>query len=274
MFDRLPEICELRNIIRAMKNCLAQFVVFALVTGCAVPQANEASWDYRGAWVPVDSLNSVDEFVFVDSVKMLMGTHGLIMGSSAFYGSSSTEGLVSFIRPEGKNQYSVNMKVGGKNALGGMTMVLELLSADTLRILMDSAGAKEPETMLMARDRSSKTAETASEVSLAVKRIYESLNHEVNLLDEASISKLPVFGNVVEISLGIGMLKAAMLDRYIETDGMIGIRELTDNSCVAFFKIELVSDNKPKQERGVRAHMKRVNGQWRMKFSDLLGEKN
>lgn len=256
-----------------MKNCLALFAVCILANGCATPQVNEESWDYRGAWTPVDSLKAFDELVFVDSVKMLMNTGGLLLGSTAFYGSSSTEGLVAHIYPKGKNLFQVNLKVEDKDLFGGMTMVLELLSPDTLKILMDSAGVIGPETPFMVRNPTSRTAETVAELSDAVKNIYESLNYEVNMLDESSITKLPVYGDVVETSLGIGMLKAAMLDRHIETDGMIGIRELTDNTCVAYFKIELVSDNKPKQERRVRAHMKRVNGQWRMKFSDLLGDK-
>lgn len=244
-----------------------------LATSCATPQSNQETWDYRGAWVPADSSRSFDELVFVDSVKMLMSLGDLIIGSSAFYGSTSEEGVIAEIRPVGPNRYEVSINVAGKNMFNGRTMVLELLAADTLRILMDSSGVIGPEAPLMVRDPSSRTAETITEISRAVKHIYESLNHEVNLMDESSISKLPVYGDVVETSLGVGMLKAAMLDRHIATDGMIGVKELTDNSCIAHFKIELVGDNKPSQVRGVRAHMKLINGQWRMRFSDLLGDK-
>lgn len=256
-----------------MRIWIVLFALSALSNGCAVPQSNEVALDYRGAWVPADSLRMFEELVLVDSVKMLMNSGDLVIGSNSFYGSRSTEGMVASLRPEGTNRYRIHMKIGDKDPFQGMTLVLELLTADTLRILMDSAGVVGPKAPLMVRNQSSKTAETVLEISRSVKHIYETLNHEVNLLDESSISKLPVYGDVVETSLGVGMLKAAMLDRHIETDGMIGVAELTDDSCLANFKIELVGGNKPKQPRHVRAHMKLVNGQWRMKFSDLLGNK-
>jgi hypothetical protein len=255
-----------------MRIWIVLFALSALSNGCAVPQSNDVAWDYRGAWVPADSLRMFEEIVLIDSVKMLMRSGDLVFGSNAFYGSASKEGMVVSVRPENLNRYRLHMKIGDKNPFQGMTLVLDLLSADTLRILMDSAGVIGPKAPLMVRNPTSRTAETVSEISRAIKHIYETLNHEVNLLDESSISKLPVYGDVVETSSGVGMLKAAMLDRHIETDGMVGVAELTDDSCIANFKIELVSDDRPKQERRVRAHMKRVNGQWRMKFSDLLGD--
>ena len=243
-----------------------------LASSCAESQTNQESWDYHGAWVSADSLRVFDELVFVDSVKMLMTTGGLIVGSNAFYGTTNDDGIVVSIRRSGPNQYRLLFEGGEKGDRQEMNMVLTLLSADTLQIQIDSVGGLWNHALIMARNPKSRTATVMEEISGAIKHTYETLNYEVNLLDESSISKLPVYGNAVETSLGIGMLKAALLDRYIETDGRVGVAELTSNSCLANFEIQLVGDGNPSKLRYVRAQMKLVNGQWRIKFADLLGK--
>jgi len=196
------------------------------------------------------------------------------MGNPELYGKKNKSGVRSFfnynVDPIELNMIYYNTE--GK-VIDTTKYFVQFIGKDTLQLTSNKGkidegnyfnNSIEPVYTFIKKDTVSVLPERISDITETINSLYSNFNF--NIED----GKIPVYGNYLEINLGMAMLKAATID-YIFEAADIKILSLTEKEATVSYQLVITKDNGNSKERQVKTKLKKINNEWRVYWKDILG---
>ena len=269
-----------------MKKYLLGFVLLYLVTSCSLHDNNEQYKGYeKGVWKCTDS-TKLFQIILQDSSFIVITPNGII-GNPELYGKKKGYGvrpLLNFKKNPIEFCFVYNDSLGKPTDTTKFSV--KFLSKDTMQLTFI-----EPKINKKKIDKSSKTSkddgiftfsktDTSStipsdirDITKTIYKLYSNFSYNNSALDNFDSDKIPVYGNMLEISWGLGVIKIYTM-QYVFDAHDIFVYEIKGKEAFVHYKIDVIKDGDVYKTMDVNTTIKKINNEWRVRWDNIFGDEN
>lgn len=253
-------------ILLSLNSCVEDKVDNTLFSGYQI-----------GSW---KSLDSTEDIVFQDSLTSVFITPDSIVGSPILFGENNKAGIISSFNFS-KNPiefYKVYLDNEGL-VKDSAKYFVNFIGKDTLQLLLDN-GKKGNKDLINFSSKSSltyvKTDSTSaipqrlSEISTMIYKLYNNFSFGMAGFDDIGFMNMPVYGNMLEISLGMGMIRLYTL-KYSFAAENIKILNLTEKEAIVKYTLLIIETDNKIKEKNITTKLRKINNEWRVYWKDIFG---
>lgn len=256
-------------------------LILLLISACTKQKDNKIFKGYqKGAWECTDTTNNWQNIIFEDTSNTVIITSQVIIGSPEYFGKKNKAGVLSFFNfstdPIELNQVFFDNE--GKS-LDTLKLYIQFIGKDTLQMTKNK-GVKKDENYFSDKsdtvytfvktDTISTIPATITDVTSTIYKLYSNFSFNIATMDNIDTDKIPVYGNMLEISLGLGMMRMYTMN-YSFDAGNIQILKLSEKEATVSYTLNIMESEKVSKQKEVVTKLKKINNEWRVYWKDIFG---
>ena len=90
-------------------------------------------------------------------------------------------------------------------------------------------------------------------------------------MDNFDADKIPVYGNMLEISMGLGLIKMYTME-YVFDAHDIFVYEINGKEAFVHYKIDVLKEGEVYKTVSVNTTIKKINNEWRVRWDNIFGD--
>lgn len=229
-----------------------------------------------GAWESTDTTINLKSIVFEDSTNLVVINHVGIDASPKYFGKKNKAGILAEINFD-TDPITLNIKnfdVNGKIIdtiktnivfITNDTMLLNILPAK------NESANKIKTIKLVKKDSISEIPKQINEISETIYKLYANFSYNVSAFDNFDSDKLPIYGNMFEMSFGLGMLKVYTIE-YVFDAHNIQVLSINKNQAKVTYLLDFIKDGDVVKTVPIKTTIKKINNEWRVYWKNIFGD--
>ena len=234
----------------------------------------------KGVWKSTDT-SQILNLIFQDSAKTVIVTPNIVIGSPEFYGKKNKSGIRSFFNfkkdPIELNQVYYNNE--GKT-IDTIKYFIQFIGKDTLQMTKNKGrrdnkdyfiNKKDTIYTFIRTDSISMIPKTINDITSTIYKLYSNFSYNMSAMNEGfDAEKIPVYGNFLEISLGMSMIRMLTMKYSFDAEN-ICIIQLNDKEAKVSYTLNIIESDKLKKQKIIVTKLRKINNEWRVYWKDIFG---
>ena len=268
---------------KVFKFLFAQCICI-LFLGCSKSKDNTVFMGYqKGVRASIDTTSGflLHKLILQDSINSVFETSMGLIGTPELYGEKNKSGIRSIFNFN-TDPIELNMIVydnDGQPVADTIKYFVQFIGKDTLQMTKNE-GKKENENYFTNKnpiftfiktDTISAIPQEVSDIAATIYKLYSNFSYNIAAMDNIDTDKIPVYGNLLEISFGLSMMRVYTMN-YSFAAKDIQIMTLTKNEAIVRYNLIIMESDDKSKKKEITTKLKKINNQWRMYWKDILGK--